>query len=309
LFTLLVLLTATQVAARDIFVDNVAGDDHSRGLQSATIGSDGPVRTIARALALALPRDRIMLANTGQPYRESISLVGGDHSGVPYEPFVLDGNGATLDGTALVPPSAWEFAGVGDVFRFRPPKMAHQLLYLEGRPLVRVPLAPGAEALPALAPLEWCLWRGQVYFRIEEGKWIDDYALSHTLLPVAITLYHVRNTIVTNLVVQGFQLDGIHAHDVDACTLQAVTSRGNGRSGITVTASSRVAIEGCLVGDNGEAQLLAEGHSKTIVRGSELLENTAPAIVRAGGLVAVEELVDAAPPANAEPSADVTPQP
>ena len=306
---LLALSLAANAHARDIFVDNVAGDDRYRGFRPITIGTDGAVRTIARALQLAMPRDRIVLANTGQPYRESISLVGGDHSGVPHEWFLLDGNGATLDGTAPVPPSAWEYAGVKDVFRFQPPRMAHQQLYLDGRPLVRVAATPADEALPSLAPLEWCLWRGHVYFRIEAGKWIDDYPLWHTLLPVGITLYHVRNAAVTNLVVQGFQLDGINAHDVDGCTLHTITSRGNGRSGIAVTASSRVTIDQCLLGDNGEAQLLAEGHSRTAVQQSELLENTAPAIVRRGGVVTVEPPVETAPPVSDEPLPADAPRP
>lgn len=314
LFVVFVLLAAAELPAREIFVDNVAGDDRAHGLQPTSIGADGPVRSIARALHLAQSRDRIVLANTSQPYRESISLVGGDHSGAPHEPFILDGNGATLDGTAPVPPLAWQYAGVKDVFRFQPPRMAHQQLYFDGRPLVRVAVPPEAEALPPLLPLQWCLWRGHVYFRIEEGKWIDDYPLSHTLLPVGITLYHVRDAAVTNLVVQGFQLDGVNAHDA-ACTLHTVTARGNGRSGITVSASSRVTVDSCLLGDNGQAQLLAEGYSRTAVLNSELLENTAPAIVRQGGVVAVEAPAEAAPPASAaapasaEASAPASPQP
>jgi hypothetical protein len=302
------VLTASRGHAREIFVDNIAGDDRLQGLEPNTVGPDGPLRSITRALQLAQPRDRIVLANTGVPYRESVSLVGGDHSGVPHEWFILDGNGATLDGTAPVPPLAWSPAGVKDVFRFQPPRMAHQQLYLAGRPLARVALPQGAESLPALAPLQWCLWRGHVYFRIEEGKWIDDYPLFHTLLPVGITLYHVRHAAVTNLIVQGFQLDGINAHDVADCTLDAITARGNGRSGIASTASSRLTVNSCLVGDNGEAQLLAEGYSKTTVQSSSLLENTAPAIVRRGGDVTVAEPVEqAAPPANTEPPVNEPP--
>jgi hypothetical protein len=166
--------------------------------------------------------------------------------------------------------------------------MAHQQLYLDGAPLVRVP-ADRQSPLPALESLQWCLWRGEVYFRIEPGKWIDDYDVWHTYLPVGITLYQVRNVAVVNLVVQGFQLDGINVHDAHGCTLHAITSRGNGRSGVTVAASSRVSVDACLLGDNGEAQLLAEGYSITEVRGSELLANTAPAIVRQGGKVTVLE--------------------
>src|SRR5687767_15641629 len=66
---------ASTVAARDWYVDNVAGDDRKNGFEAASTNpQDGPVRTIAKALRHARHRDRIILANTGEPYRESISL-------------------------------------------------------------------------------------------------------------------------------------------------------------------------------------------------------------------------------------------
>ena len=157
---------------------------------------------------------------------------------------------------APVPPSAWQFAGVKEVFRFQPPRMAHQQLYLDGRPLVRVAASPADEALPPLAPLEWCLWRGHVYFRIEAGKWIDDYPLWHTLLPVGITLYHVRNAAVTNLVVQGFQLDGINAHDrCENVLFDNVSSLENGRAGLVVGGTSDVSVRGGELAGNAEDSL------------------------------------------------------
>jgi hypothetical protein len=310
---LLTITAASRGVAGEIYVDNLVGDDVHSGRHAALLGEvDGPLRTIGRALAIARKRDRIVLINTGEPYRESISLSAGNHSGVPDEWFVLEGNGAVLDGTAPVDPRAWEYAGIKGVFRFQPPRMAHQQLYLTGAPLVRVKVDRHADAMPALAPLEWCLWRGQVYFRVEEGRWIADYDLWHTYLPVGITLYQVRNVAVTNLVVQGFQLDGINAHDAHGCTLHAITSRGNGRSGITVAASSRVSIDGSLLGDNGEAQLLTEGYSITEVRDSELLANTAPAVVRLGGKVSIVAPVETpaaepAPPQDQPPSEETQP--
>ena len=79
----------------------------------------GPVQSLTRGLATAQPGDRIVMSNTGEPYRESVTLFGGRNSGQRSQPFVIEGNGATLDGSLPVPPKAWEhFAG--DVFRFRP---------------------------------------------------------------------------------------------------------------------------------------------------------------------------------------------
>jgi hypothetical protein len=98
----------------------------------------------------------------------------------------------------------------------------------------------------------------------------------------------VQHAVVVDLVVQGFQLDGVQAKDVLGCTLHALTTRGNGRSGIAVTGASRVAIEGCLVGDNGLAQLLTEGHCIAEVSDTQLLPGSAPDVLRRGGEVRME---------------------
>ncbi len=86
--------------------------------------------------------------------------------------------------------------------------------------------------------------------------------------------------------IQGFQLDGVNAHDgVRETTLSALNCRGNGRSGISVGGASRVRIDACLVGNNGTAQVRTEGFSHTQLIGCDLLDNTAPRIVREGGRV------------------------
>ena len=128
----ILLIGVGPTAARDIFVDNMAGDDLLDGtLPTNTSPGIGPMHTITRALRAAGAGDRIILANTGEPYRESVSLVGSRHSGNPVGPFRIEGNGAVLDGTAAVPPEAWQWFR-GDVFRFQPPKKQFQQLFLDG---------------------------------------------------------------------------------------------------------------------------------------------------------------------------------
>jgi hypothetical protein len=136
---LLALSLVSAATAKDVYVNNVEGDDAFRGEGRRNLSDrSGPVRTIARALELASQGDRVILANTGEPYRESITLTGSRHSGYATRPFILQGNGAILDGSAPVPAEAWEHYR-GPVFRFRPPRLAHQQLFLNDRPLVRVP--------------------------------------------------------------------------------------------------------------------------------------------------------------------------
>ena len=56
----------------------------------------GPVKTIGRALEIAVSSDRVVLANTGQSYRESVSLVGSRHGGAHARPLTIVGNGASV---------------------------------------------------------------------------------------------------------------------------------------------------------------------------------------------------------------------
>jgi hypothetical protein len=280
-----VLLTAP-AAGRDIHVDNLAGDDSFTGQNlQYTPDLSGPVRTIAKALRLARSGDRIVLAKTEQPYREGISLVGSRHSGLLDRPFVIEGNGAILDGSAPIPPDAWEHHR-GAVFRFRPPRTGFQQLFIDDRPAVRAPVSRFAEVPPKLEALEWCLHEGQIYFRVAADKLPKDYRLTCAQQQTGITLFHVRQVAIANLTVQGFRVDGISAsNSARDVYLSGVTARGNGRSGITVGGASTMELDGCVVGNNGQAQLLTLPYSETSVRNSQLFANTAPARVDQGGRV------------------------
>lgn len=280
------LLLAGPSAGRDIHVDNVSGDDSFTGHYPQHLPDrSGPVRSIAKALRLARGSDRIVLAKTEQPYRESISLVGSRHSGFLQRPFVIEGNGAILDGSAPVPPDAWEHYR-GAVFRFRPPRAGHQQLFIDDRPAVRVAVSRFAQAPPKLAPLEWCLYGGRVFFRVEPEKLPEHYSLTYAHRQTGITLFHVRRVAIMNLTVQGFRVDGINAHNsAREIYISGVTSRGNGRSGITVGGASTIEIDVCVVGNNGRAQLLTLPYSETSMRNSQLFSNTAPAWVDRGGRV------------------------
>jgi hypothetical protein len=290
-----ILTMAPTAAARDIFVNNVAGDDRYDGSQPRSFGGSGPCRSIARALRAAEKGDRIVLADTGVPYFECITLHSGKHSGLSFKPFVLEGNGAVLSGLAPVSDNAWE-GFRGDIVRFAPERKGWQQLYRDGVPLLQRQ-AFDYSPLPDLQPLEWCLWRGAIYFRVEEGALPSDYDLAYAFHPVGLTLYEVRHVIVNNLVVQGFQLDGVSAPDnAFDVTLAGLNCRGNGRSGISIGGASRVAIEHCLVGNNGEAQVRTEGYCEVRIINSDLLDNTAPALVREGGEVTVEDPVAPATP-------------
>ena len=276
-------------AARDIFVSNVEGDDRAQGRRShPALGIDGPVRTIAKALRLAEAGDRIVVSNTGQPYRESLSLTGHKHSGSPVNTFTIEGNDAMLDGSQPIPAGAWTYH-VGGVFYFEPTGLGYQQLFLRGRPAVRQPAAAADVTLPPLEPLEWCLWQGRIYFRVEAGQLPSDYEPACCGLRTAITLYHVQDVVIENLIIHGYQFDGVNAIDAARrIQLNELVCRANGRSGITAAGASTVEINACLLGDNGEAQFRSEDYAQTHVNQSELLSDTAPAIQLQGGEVTVD---------------------
>lgn len=269
--------SASAAMARDLFVDNAAGNDQFDGQTQAQIQPGiGPVRTLARALLIADTADRIFLANTGTPYRESVCLQGDKNSGYYFQPFTINGGGATLDGSSPVPVDGWQFDH-GDVFRFRPQRMAYQELFLDGRPAKRRAVSGTLAGVPSLAPREWALYDGSIYFRVDHGRLPDQYHATYSDQSVGITLYKVQYVLITNLIVEGFQLDGINCQDaLDPVTLTDLTAQGNGRSGIAVCGASHVLIDGCRLGSNGESQLHVEGPGETRVQRSDIVGNSGP---------------------------------
>ena len=288
LISLTMFAAATAAGARDIYVNNIAGDDRQAGhAERPTSTGTGPCRTIARALRGAERGDQVILANTGVPYRESITLEGGRHSGYPSRPFVIRGNGAILDGSWQVPATAWEHAR-DEIFRFQPHRTAYQQLFLDDIPVERVEVAAGALKLPELEPLTWCLFDRQIHFRPEKDKLPQQYNLAFAGSQTGVTLYKCERVIIEDLIVQGFQLDGINAHEgVFQSQLIRVTARGNGRSGISIGGASRVKLDACVAGNNGAAQIRTEGWSSVELVACDLIDTSAPGLVREGGRVTV----------------------
>lgn len=273
-------------AARDIYVSNASGDDRRDGADArAELPRQGPVRTITKALGLARPGDRIVIDNTGMPYRETLSLVGSRQGGSEIGPLVIEGSGAVLDGSVLIRPDLWQNYK-DDVFWYQPTRLGQQQLFINGPPALHHPVEPGSIALPELGPLEWCFWRRKIYFRVEPGRLPSDYVLSCCGLQTGITLYYLKDVLIRDLIVQGFAVDGVAVHDVVRDTrLERVVSRANARSGVSVRGASWVELDQCVLGDNGRAQLKLDDYARVWLYACKLLDSTAPAIERNGGQV------------------------
>lgn len=287
LATAIWLLTAAAAPARDIYVNNQLGDDRRGGLYPESQGTgDGPCRSIAKALRIARPGDHIVIANTGEPYREGLTIQGPRHSGTDSFPLVIEGNGATLDGTISLNDAEWEYVGQ-DTFRTQPRRMSFQQLFLDNVPAVRKVAADGV--VPTLAPREWCSAGGWIYFRVDAGQLPQGYNLACCGEQAGITLYEVHDVIVQDLVVRGFQFDGVNCHDnVKRSDLVRITSQENGRSGFSVGGASRVRIDTCTAAGNGTAQVRTEGYCTVELVDNKLDAGSAPAVVREGGRVLSE---------------------
>jgi hypothetical protein len=277
----------SDACATDLYVNNVAGDDLNDGRTVRTSGNRvGPFKSIGRALREARPGDRIVLAKNDEPYHESITIESTRNSGYSDQPFEIVGNGAIVDGSQPVPGGAWEHVR-GKVFRFRPRGKSHHMVFLDGRPAKRLHVEAKAKAPPQLDELEWCLYGGYVYFCVESGEIPQTHDISHSVLPVGLTLYRVRHVRISDVIFQGFLLDGVNAHDgVLNTELVQLTCRGNGRSGISVGGASKVIARACLVGDNGTSQVRIEGVSSTRLIDCDLIDDEhAPEIEKNGGQI------------------------
>jgi len=282
-FAVLCSLPFGTAMASDIFVNNQTGDDRLAGTLPEAVGLLGPCRTIAKALRIAGPRDRIIVANTGMPYRESITLQGARHSGSDDFPFIIVGNGATLDGTVPLGEATWEYVG-REIFRTRPPYLSFQQLFLGNQPAARK--QPAAGKFPDLAAREWCLADGWLYFCTDPGRLPQAYELLCCGAQTGITLYEVHDVVVQDLVVRGYWLDGVNCHDnVRRSDLVRIEARENGRSGISIGGASRLRIDTCTAAGNGAAQVRLEGFCRVQMLENKLDAATAPAVVREGGTI------------------------
>jgi hypothetical protein len=289
-FPLALLFLVSQfsvTAGRDLYVNNQTGDDRANGASDSPTPADRPIRTIFRALCLAGPGDRIVLANTGEPYRESICL-SGRHRGSFSQRFIVDGSGATLDGTVLAADGAWQHFQ-DDIFALRPRRLTYQQLFNDGAPLKQSPSLVWSPDPPALEPLQWALYQGRILFRVEKDRLPRNYLLRHAGLQTGVSLYNTEHVSIQNLILQGFQQDGMRATDnVRDCQIVKVESRANGRSGLSVDGTSQLIVKGCSFYDNGRSQLRTEGLSQLIVEQCDINEEGAVPVEHQGRRLVID---------------------
>ena len=291
LITVVIALIGFNAEAKTIYVNNTMGDDRFSGeREDFDVVLAGPVRTIARATELARLGDTISLADTGVPYQECVSLTNKNASGINAEfPFILDGNGASLDGRVTVEHEKWEhfkeiYKNVkdnppeyqGDIFRlhvakYYPNAVCYCMLFVDAMPIQNKSAEPMESPVGQLNELDAALFEGYLYFRPEKGKTPEDYKLEITALRTGITLNHVDHVVIRNLIVQGFQLDGIAlANSATNVVIEQCTIRGNARAGMAVGWGSDVRASRILMCANAFSEVLTLPYSRVKIEKSRL---------------------------------------
>jgi hypothetical protein len=263
-------LWADVARAATIYVNNITGNDHATGM-SAEPGTpgDGPVATIRRALEIARGTDSIVIANTGEPYSESVTVDRPELFGSELYPFIIEGNGATMRGVRTLPPDVWTRVGEY-TYRYQPYRKGHYQLIVDGAVAREVEWS-GESALPPLRPLEWCSHRGFIYFRVEPQKWLDQYTIEAPLFEGGFGFHNARNVVLRNLNVEAYRLDGVAVTGTSQnVRLINIRSTANGRAGLSVSGTSRVLVDNLDLAGNREAEqlILLKGHVTDVPHGN-----------------------------------------
>jgi hypothetical protein len=291
LITVVITLIGFNAEAKTVYVNNTMGDDRFTGeREDFDVVEAGPVRTIKRATELARLGDTISLADTGVPYQECVSLTNKNASGINAEyPFILEGNGASLDGRVTVEHEKWEhfkeiYKNVkdnppeyqGDIFRlhvakYYPNAVCYCMLFVDAMPIQNKSAEPMESPVGQLNELDAALFEGYLYFRPEKGKTPEDYKLEITALRTGITLNHVDHVVIRNLIVQGFQLDGVSlANSATNVVIEQCTIRGNARAGMAVGWGSDVKASRILMCANAFSEVLTLPYSRVKIEKSRL---------------------------------------
>ncbi len=253
----LIIGFAQQIVAAEIYVNNRIGSDAFDGSapQVATLIS-GPVRTIRRALELMQRGDSLVFGDSGDPYYDSLNLVGGRFSGSPALPLFIQGNGATLCGIRRVPPEAWQPVSRG-LWQVQFSRKGSTRLFREGATVPEHRLQAGdklAEALPLDA---WGKQAGVVTIRISPEIAPGEEEWSYAAADYGISLVNVHDVVIRDLKVLGFRVDGVNVDgNSKSVLLDGLTITECGRAGVAIGGSSRLDLNQCVIRDHGRHSMI-----------------------------------------------------
>jgi hypothetical protein len=255
------------------YVNNITGKDSHDGRQSSPVsdGNSGPVATITRAIELAPPSSRILIANTGLDYRETVR-VGKDKHGKPDAPFVIDGQGATVNGLLQAPAKAWThlrddiywFEHIDATGKRRPMPKSNWLAFLkhqgwfQGRQAPEIfflngKTAPHVRSLEELQPgaFFYDTQTGplRLYFRLPANAKLEDLTLE---LPLNEGVFIDSDyVVVRNLQSKYSQADGFAGYWGYGVVFENINGSFNCDQGFSMHGNSITLVDGALFERNG----------------------------------------------------------
>lgn len=249
------------VLAADLYVNNTNGSDSLNGRVPYRLGShNGPLSTMREALRRVAPGQRIVVVPTGQPYREDVVVSGSRVQGMRRFPIVIEGNGVEWLGTQAIEASEFRYRGK-DVYESGGPTRTGGLVRIGDRPAVRA----GGELWderPELQPNQYAFRKGNILFRVEPGKRIENYALSETKTGCGMLIHRASHLVVRNVRFRGFRNDAVQVRGpVEGVRFVDCRLADCGRAGFASYTNAKVELTGCFLEDNVAAGAIGKNFS------------------------------------------------
>lgn len=252
----LLFVVAPMSAARDLYVNQITGDERNDGL-AAVPGATGvgPVKTIHRAVRSAQPGDTVHLAALDEPYHES--PVFHDRICPADKPITLDGHGATITGAERMDLATWEQVAPGRFRKIGLMRMDSAILgrwffRIDGRMqhMGRTSKGPSAKLKQPveLQPGEWTFVEAEdaFYLQLDPAKKPSDYVVEAPVRSAGVQISgRNENIVIRNLNTQHVYNDGFNIHGYcRGVLLENVSAVECGDDGISAHDDCRIKVDG-----------------------------------------------------------------
>ncbi|MBN2640170.1 MAG: right-handed parallel beta-helix repeat-containing protein [Victivallales bacterium] len=284
LLSLLLIGTAVAVNANTFYVDNLKGSNSNPGT------AQKPFASLDKGIKALGMSDRLeVIANPGNPYtRPYYGPVGKEYAvgvgGTADKPLVINGNGATISGLAVIPVEKWTKVSEGI---YQLPFWPMSNLYRNFKtqdywnPKLKIWFVNGENARNALSRQEmetnpgsfwWSRAEKCVYFRLPEGKTlteltiqlpansgfythkdhtrIENFTVIHSWNDGFDTANFARNTVYRNCVAIDNCGQGFSCHGVSSATYEDCLALRCGSAGFANIHKSQVIYKRCVLMEN-----------------------------------------------------------
>ncbi len=250
--TVVLIMSVSRTSAETWYVNNISGGDNKTGLtEQEAFG------TLAQGVSRLKPGDRLVIMNSGQPYRESLVLH--DISGTKEKPIEIDGGGSVLDGSVSIAPDSW--TALGNDLYSRPLKLGQSVrlrffLLFDGKinrmgNVLKAYLPFAFKPADQLKANEWTWIESEkkLYVRLPKGTSLKDANLAMpdiTRWESGVKMFGTcRYIVIRNLTATHFYNDGYNIHgNCSEIGFYNVRALYNGDDGISAHESCSFILDG-----------------------------------------------------------------